>query len=237
MMRVMWGKKGDGGFFEGAESIFFRWFAPKLRLGGCSGNCVLTRGSAPRPRRLHPIVFGTEKFVLEARWQGAVNAESPLLPHSSREVQLSITDPAEVCHPSSHPSLLLSRTLASTDRASVSRCIIREDGFGGWWSPTDSSFGFLQVAGMRIDLLVTSLWDGAPDGRMGTITACAPARDRAHVRDFFREIDPITCVADEAQRGWWRWATRRGDPEPPVSSSLCVLLSRFTDNIYIYICI
>ena len=34
---------------------FFRWFAPKLRVGGCSRNCVLTRGSAPRPRTLHPM--------------------------------------------------------------------------------------------------------------------------------------------------------------------------------------
>ena len=100
------------------------------------------------------LVFGEEKTVLEARWREAVNAESPLLPQSIREVRLSITDPVEVCHASSHPSHLMDRTLASTDRASVSRGIIREDGFGGWWSPTDSSFGFLQVAG-TIDLLVT----------------------------------------------------------------------------------
>ena len=49
------GKERGWGVFEGAESIFFRWFASKLRLGGCSKNCVLTRGSAPRPRTLHPI--------------------------------------------------------------------------------------------------------------------------------------------------------------------------------------
>ena len=49
------GKERGWGVFEGAESIFFRWFAPKLRVGGCSRNCVLTRGSAPRPRTLHPI--------------------------------------------------------------------------------------------------------------------------------------------------------------------------------------
>ena len=53
-MRVMWGKKGDGGFLR-VLNPFFRWFAPKLRVGGFSRNCVLTRGSAPRPRTLHPI--------------------------------------------------------------------------------------------------------------------------------------------------------------------------------------
>ena len=52
------GKERGWGVFEGAESIFFRWFAPKLRVGGCSRNCVLTRGSAPRPRTLHPILRG-----------------------------------------------------------------------------------------------------------------------------------------------------------------------------------
>ena len=52
------GKERGRGVFEGAKSIFFSWFAPKLRLGGCSGNCALTRGSAPRPRTLHPIEAG-----------------------------------------------------------------------------------------------------------------------------------------------------------------------------------
>ena len=55
------GKERGWGVFEGAESIFFRWFAPKLRVGGCSRNCVLPRGSAPRPRTLHPI-GGSEKL-------------------------------------------------------------------------------------------------------------------------------------------------------------------------------
>ena len=52
-MRVVWGKKGDGGLLR-VPSPFFRLFAPKLRLGGCAGNCALTRGSAPHPRTLHP---------------------------------------------------------------------------------------------------------------------------------------------------------------------------------------
>ena len=30
-----------------------------MRVGGCSRNCVLTRGSAPRPRTLHPRYEGT----------------------------------------------------------------------------------------------------------------------------------------------------------------------------------
>ena len=53
------------------------------------------------------------------------------------------------------PVTLLDRTLASTDRALVSWGVIREDKFGGWWSATDSSFRFLQIAGMQADLLVT----------------------------------------------------------------------------------
>ena len=78
-----------------------------------------------------------------------------------------------------------------------------------------------------------SLWDGAPDGRVGTILASAPARDRALLRDFFRELDPMDSVVSETRQGWWGWARRPADPEPPASSSPRVLLSRFRDNIYI----
>ena len=62
------GKERGWGVFEGAESIFFRWFAPKLRVGGCSRNCVLTRGSAPRPRALHPSDGPT--FLTDNLWVG-----------------------------------------------------------------------------------------------------------------------------------------------------------------------
>ena len=33
---------------------FFSVVCPKIEGSGCSGNCVLTRGSAPRPGTLHP---------------------------------------------------------------------------------------------------------------------------------------------------------------------------------------
>ena len=67
-MRVMWGKKGDGGFLR-VLNPFFRWFAPKLRVGGCSRNCVLTRGSAPHPRTLHPIHNAVSILPSERRAQ------------------------------------------------------------------------------------------------------------------------------------------------------------------------
>ena len=51
---LAWGKGWDGGFLRVPNPYFFRWFAPKLRLGGCSRNCALTRGSAPHPRTPHP---------------------------------------------------------------------------------------------------------------------------------------------------------------------------------------
>ena len=87
--------------------------------------------------------------------------------------------------------------------------------------------------GVQVDLLVTSLWDGAPDGRMGTIMASAPPRDRARLREFFRELDPMDFVVSEARRGWWGWATRPSDPAVPVSTTPGILFSRFRDNIYI----
>ena len=34
-----------------------------MRVGGCSRNCVLTRGSAPRPRTLHPILKGEHQVL------------------------------------------------------------------------------------------------------------------------------------------------------------------------------
>ena len=52
-MRVMWEKKGEGGFKRGLNP-FSQVVCQKLRLGGCSGNYNLTRGSARRPRMLHP---------------------------------------------------------------------------------------------------------------------------------------------------------------------------------------
>ena len=42
-----------------------------MRLGGCSGNCVLTRGSAPHPRTLHPRLAR----VLDAGWKGMYAVE------------------------------------------------------------------------------------------------------------------------------------------------------------------
>ena len=45
-----WGEPGDEACRMGGTG----WFAPNLRVGGCSKSCVLTRGSAPRPRTLHP---------------------------------------------------------------------------------------------------------------------------------------------------------------------------------------
>ena len=94
----------------------------------------------------------------------------------------------------SHTAHTHNRVLASANRASVFQGTIRTDVFGGWWSPTDASFGVLEVSGVRVDLLVTYLWDGGLDGRVGTIVASAPPRDRAHLKDFFREIDTPAAV-------------------------------------------
>ena len=180
-------------------------------------------------------VFGERKPELMKAWQEALRARAcdSKVPVDISDVCLSVIDPVEQVHASSHPSHSHGRVLASTDRASVFRGILRQDGFGGWWSPTDFSFGSLDISGVRIDLLATSLWDAAPDGRMGTVVACAPPRDRALLNDFFKELDPVECVIGEAKRGWCGWSTRVSDPEPPVSAQPGVLFSRFRDNIYI----
>ena len=43
-----------------------------MRVGGCSRNCVLTRGSAPRPRTLHPIACGAVVVVNVLAVEGLV---------------------------------------------------------------------------------------------------------------------------------------------------------------------
>jgi hypothetical protein len=179
------------------------------------------------------LIFCDDRAELITAWTAAVKHDDLTSPSCIRDVKLTVHDPVELCHTSPRPFHVHRRVLASTDRASVHRGILRGEGFGGWWGPTDSSFGYLDIAGVRVDLIVTSLWDGAPDGRVGTILASAPARDRALLRDFFRELDPMDSVVSEARRGWWGWARRPADPEPPASSSPGVLLSRFRDNIYI----
>ena len=44
-----------------------------MRVGGCSRNCVLTRGSAPRPRTLHPIATVTNEEQQTHRAQQAAS--------------------------------------------------------------------------------------------------------------------------------------------------------------------
>ena len=61
------GKERGWGVFEGAESISLGGLPEKLRVGGCFRNCVLTRGSAPRPRTLHPIVVGVSQIISHLR--------------------------------------------------------------------------------------------------------------------------------------------------------------------------
>ena len=68
---------------------------------------------------------------------------------------------------------------------------------------------------------------------IGGHNTCECSRDRALLRDFFRELDPMDSVVSGERRGWWGWARRPADPELPASSSPGVLLSRFRDNIYI----
>ena len=166
-------------------------------------------------------------------WAEHVAADDPVGLDSLRDVRLCITDPAEVYHVTCHPVHSHGRVLASADRASVFRGILRLDGFGGSWSPTNGSFGFLDIAGIQVDLIFTSLWDGGPDGRMGSIIASAPPRDRALLRDFFRELDIVECVISEVKRGWWGWASRPCDPDPPMSANPSILFFRLRDNIYI----
>ena len=138
-------------------------------------------------------VFGDRKPELLEAWQEALCARvrDPKKPVDISHVRLSVTDLVEQVHASSHPSHSHGRILASADCASVFRGILRSDGFGGWWGPIDFSSRFLDVSCVRIDLLATSLWDVAPDGRMGAVVACAPPRDRAGLNDFFKELDPV----------------------------------------------
>ena len=178
-------------------------------------------------------IFGEHRSGLVKTWDQTVRKGEEGAPASLADIRLCVREPIEVCHPSCRGSQKLGRVLGSTDRPFLHSSTLRTDGFGGWWGPTDASFGYLDVDGVQVDLLVTSLWDGAPDGRMGTVIASAPPRDRARLREFFRELDPMDFVVSEARRGWWGWATRPSDPAVPISTSPGILFSRFRDNIYI----
>ena len=169
-------------------------------------------------------------------WAEHMAGDDPVGPNNLRDVHLCITNPAEVCHVTLHPVHCHDRVLASADRACVFRGILRLDGFGGWWGPTDGSFGFLDIAGIQVDLISTLLWDGPPDGLMGSIIASVPPpppRDRALLRVFFRELDTVECVTTKVKRGWRGWARHPCDPDPPVSANPSILFSRFRDNICI----
>ena len=78
------------------------------------------------------------------------------------------------------------RVLANKDSGLICRGTLPVVGFGEWWSPQDVTFGEITLGGDRLVIILSPLWDGAPDGRTGLITSQTPPRDRERVRDFFR---------------------------------------------------
>ena len=103
-----------------------------------------------------------------------------------------------------------------------------------WYGGLGVSLGYSEAWKLQnVGLLVTPLWDGGPNGRVSTIVASAPPRDRAHLKDFFREIDTMECVISEAKRGWWGRGSRPDDPDHRFQPTQVFLFSRFRDNIYI----
>jgi hypothetical protein len=121
----------------------------------------------------------------------------------------------------------------------VSVSTLHTFGFGGWWRPRDSEVAVFESEGVRVPVVCTKPWDGAPLGRLGMIVEASPPRDRDLLNKFFMRVDPIQCVLAEVRRGWMGWQVEdekewarelalRSNPTRPL-----IVIGRYRDNCYL----
>jgi hypothetical protein len=144
-----------------------------------------------------------------------------MLPNNNIKIALDVN----YCTPTSSELKVTTETLS-------------EGGFGGWWCPTDASVAWITCASTRIPIIVTTPWDGAPDGRVGTVIRNTPRLCQPLLVDLFRDYNPLHSVLGEVRRSLGGWGSRldktkmakamvHGVYEPKI------LLGRFRDNCYV----
>ena len=113
---------------------------------------------------------------------------------------------------------------------SVSKNVIEEEGFEGWWSPVERVLGCLQWDTHDIFLVNTIPWDWAPGGRVDNIIKHTEPLQKHRVRNFFKEVSILSSVVSESLNPHTVPPHPSTQPHEPVP---VILMSRYPDNIYI----
>mmetsp|Transcript_53028 Transcript_53028/g.94640 ORF Transcript_53028/g.94640 Transcript_53028/m.94640 type:complete len:338 (-) Transcript_53028:80-1093(-) len=118
--------------------------------------------------------------------------------------------------------------LRSPTTKDVTRQSLKEEGFEKYWAPVERLLGCLEWGEDKLFLLNSTPWDGACEGRLGTILKNTDFANKKRVRDFFARPDPLGPLVGECK------AKRVFYANIPLSDNhKLALISRYRDNIYI----
>ena len=75
------------------------------------------------------------------------------------KVGLELYDPHGIVYPIQHRTTMVrhGKVLAKRDRGLIHRGTLPSQGFGGWWSPRDVSFGDIILGGDKLVLILAPL--------------------------------------------------------------------------------
>ena len=126
------------------------------------------------------------------------------------KVDFHIEGAREYVTPSNpYPMHALGAMWGAQNRSQVSKTVLENEGFGGWWNPQDFGFARVTVGLETFPFVCTTPWDGSNGGRMGVIIENSPKRDKELIRTFLDSVDTMKCIIGEAKRGWTGWDVQK----------------------------
>ena len=179
-----------------------------------------------------------DRNSFESAWNDAMYSQETVFPEfhlSERPVRPSlcgsVTGPSDFpLSPAASSSMqVCGRMMRSRTPHLVSWPVLHNEGFQGWWAPVEATLASLQVDSVPIFFLKSTLWDGAPEGRLSLIVKHMPARDGHKVGVHLKGFDVFRSVLNEALHPP-DWGGCDGLDSEGVPF---VLFGRYRDNIYV----
>jgi hypothetical protein len=129
----------------------------------------------------------------------------------------------------------LSRVLAAMRIDDVQQSDLLEEGFSGWWTPTDQVVASFALNGIVVPIITTTPWDGGTDGRKGVILREAARAERAHLRDLLDSFDLMLPIIAEVKSNWTDYITEQHSLSGLGGREFrqpMIVIGRFRDNCY-----
>ena len=111
----------------------------------------------------------------------------------------------------------------------VTRDVVIEGGFQGWYRPMEKLFGCIQLPSLTLSLVTSTPCDGSLIGRLGVLLKNCPRKQRDIVRDVYLDFSPVAALLEEMV------SNETAPTVEPVDAPLC-LISRFRDNLFLLLC-